>query len=67
MHTVRNIIITFALLYLWCLIWSGLEILIYGYTENRAVDNIIYRSHKMVWAMTVVSPQWYSLKERRKR
>ena len=41
MHTIRNIIITFALLYLWCLIWSGLEILIYGYTENRAVDNIM--------------------------
>lgn len=41
MHTIRNIIITFALLYLWCLIWSGLEILIYGYTENGAVDNIM--------------------------
>lgn len=41
MHTIRNIIITFALLYLWCLIWIGLEILIYGYTENRAVDNIM--------------------------
>lgn len=41
MHTIRNIIITFALLYLWGLIWSGLEILIYGYTENRAVDNIM--------------------------
>ena len=41
MHTIRNIIITFALLYLWCLIWSGLEILIYGYTENRTVDNIM--------------------------
>lgn len=41
MHTIRNIIITFALLYLWCLIWSGLEILIYGYTKNRAVDNIM--------------------------
>lgn len=41
MHTIRNIIITFALLYLWCLIWSGLEILICGYTENRAVDNIM--------------------------
>ena len=41
MHTIRNIIITFAFLYLCGLIWSGLEILIYGYTENRAVDNIM--------------------------
>lgn len=41
MHTIRNTIITVILLYLWCLIWSGLEILIYGYTENRAVDNIM--------------------------
>ena len=41
MHTIRNIIITFALLNLWGQIWSGLEILIYGYTENRAVDNIM--------------------------
>lgn len=41
MHTIRNIIITFALLYLWCLIWGGLEFLLYGYTENRTVDNIM--------------------------
>lgn len=37
------------------------------YYDCPSDPNIIYRSHKMVWAMTVVSPQWYSLKERRKR
>ena len=38
---IRNIVITLFLLYLWCIIWSGLEVLIYGFAENRIVDNIM--------------------------
>lgn len=38
---IRDLIMTAIFLYAWCLIWEGLEILIYGHTENRIVDTIM--------------------------
>lgn len=34
-------ILTMILVYIWCMVWTGLEYLIEGQITNRAVDNIM--------------------------
>ena len=37
----KRIILTLIVTYLICILWQGLEILLYGEIQNREVDNII--------------------------
>ena len=38
---VRKLFKTMIYTLIWCYIWIALEIILYGYAENREVDNIM--------------------------
>ena len=41
MKSAKKILLVFAITLVYCLIWFGLEIIIYGQIESRIVDDIM--------------------------